>query len=387
MFSVDLSCELLCVAMADAGSVETVSKTKQRHKRENRMLQAKLKQLKRNKDLSKDALASKTDEMQAEQQARHSAELEAAEAAEAAGTVGTAVDSSIAEAPVHEDGSTPTPNEDTPATPTSASAAAADSEVDVPGDWSKMSKAARKKAQKKAADAKKRDAMRAEAAAAAAAMGDVKQVETDTLIAQLAKEGGRLVKVPADGNCLFSAVADQLSSAGPTGQGMLRDAHASVSGSPQTLDDAGHDIDISASQALRLLATQYIALHSADFAAFLTDAAGDVTDVGAYCADMGDIRKGKWGGQPELLALSKALNTPLRVVQVDDVMQATPSRPSLLRSMVFGEEQQGPQLTVAFHKHYYALGEHYNSVRYGGTGGEAVQGSATKASGLMGDAQ
>ncbi len=251
-----------------------------------------------------------------------------------------------------------------------------------------MSKAARKKAQKKAADAKKREAMRAEAAAAADAMGgDVKQVETDTLIAQLRAEGRRLVKVPADGNCLFSAVADQLSAAGGTGQGMLRDAHASVSGSPQTLDDAGHEVQITDAQALRLLATQHIALHSADFAAFLTDASGNVADVGAYCADMGDIRKGKWGGQPELLALSSALGAPLRVVQVDDVMRATPSHPALLRSMVFGEEQQGPRLTVAFHKHYYALGEHYNSVRYGGSGGEAVQGSATKASGLMGDAQ
>jgi len=260
--------------------------------------------------------------------------------------------------------------------------------VDVPGDWSKMSKAARKKAQKKAAAAAKRDAMRAEAAAEAAAMGDVKQVETDTLIAQLAKEGGRLVKVPADGNCLFSAVADQLSAAGPTGQGMLRDAHASVSGSPQTLDEAGHDVDINSSQALRLLATQYIALHGDEFAAFLTDSDGNLVPVSAYCDDMGDIRKGKWGGQPELLALSKALGAPLRVVQVDDVMRATPSRPAQLRSMVFGEKEDGPKLTVAFHKHYYALGEHYNSVRYGGSGGESVQGSGAGASSsLMGDAR
>jgi len=367
--------------MADAGSVETVSKTKQRHKRENRMLQAKLKQMKRNKALSKDELTQKTEELEQEQDARHSAEIAAAEAAEAAGTVG-ATSTDAGDDLAADDTSAPTSSEDAPATP---SAAAADGEVDVPGDWSKMSKAARKKAQKKASEAKKREAMRAEAAAEAAAMGDVKKVETDTLIAQLAKEGGRLVKVPADGNCLFSAVADQLSTAGATGQGMLHDAHASVSGSPQTLDEAGHDIPINASQALRLLATQYIALHGDDFAAFLIDAEGNVADVGAYCADMGDIRKGKWGGQPELLALSKALRTPLRVVQVDDVMRATPSRPSLLRSMVFGEQEDGPRLTVAFHKHYYALGEHYNSVRYGGSGGEAVEGSAVKAAGLMGD--
>lgn len=62
-----------------------------------------------------------------------------------------------------------------------------------------------------------------------------------------------------------------------------------------------------------------------------------------------------WGGQPELLALTQALGVPIRV-------HAAAAPPLLL-----GWDKAGPAavppLEVAYHRHYYALGEHYNSTK------------------------
>ena len=57
----------------------------------------------------------------------------------------------------------------------------------------------------------------------------------------------------------------------------------------------------------------------------------------------------EWGGQPELLALARALRRPIRVHARDAPL------------LEMGAEFDGAPLVVAYHRHYYALGEHYNS--------------------------
>ena len=54
------------------------------------------------------------------------------------------------------------------------------------------------------------------------------------------------------------------------------------------------------------------------------------------------------GGQPELLALARALDRPIVVYSRD----SAPLRMG---------ESDGEELVVTYHRDYYALGEHYNS--------------------------
>ena len=80
----------------------------------------------------------------------------------------------------------------------------------------------------------------------------------------------------------------------------------------------------------------------------------------SYCRNVAETAD--WGGHPELLALTKVLRCPIRVHSAD----APP--------LVMGWEEYSsgapaastsasppPLLELTFHRHFYALGEHYNS--------------------------
>lgn len=58
----------------------------------------------------------------------------------------------------------------------------------------------------------------------------------------------------------------------------------------------------------------------------------------------------EWGGEIELQALSKKLEVPITVYSAVSVPRS------------FGENYSAPNLLLSYHKHYYALGAHYNSV-------------------------
>ena len=77
-------------------------------------------------------------------------------------------------------------------------------------------------------------------------------------------------------------------------------------------------------------------------------------------------RPGVWGGHPELRALATALLTPIIVHEAGaPPLVIAPITDEHLRS---GIQASGPAsstsagLQLSFHRHYYALGEHYNSV-------------------------
>ena len=68
-----------------------------------------------------------------------------------------------------------------------------------------------------------------------------------------------------------------------------------------------------------------------------------------YCARVESTAD--WGGHAELLALVHVLSKPIYVHSMDAPV------------LVMGEEYVGSALPlqVTYHKHQYALGEHYNS--------------------------
>lgn len=126
--------------------------------------------------------------------------------------------------------------------------------------------------------------------------------------------------IEPDGHCLFSAVADQLSQ----------------NGIPLT-DDGSRD---AAYKVIRKKAAGFMEEHKDDFAPFLEE------DFDEYVAKMRDTAE--WGGELELTALAREYGVQISVVQ-DGRMEK------------IGEGEK--ELWLAYYRHGYGLGEHYNSLR------------------------
>ena len=202
----------------------------------------------------------------------------------------------------------------------------------------KKTKAQRRK-ERKARDAKAREG--AIAAEKAAAGPTDKEVETGLIAAKLAALSLAIKPVAADGHCLYRAVLDQLEATGAPHRGKY----------PQT--ERGL-------KALRRDVSGLMRRDAARFAPFLVLEDGDTYEE--YCARVADTAD--WGGQPELLALSLLLGVPI------DVFKA--NAPVLKMGAAAGGDGSSARLRLSFHEHYYALGEHYNSVRGINDGGGAL---------------
>lgn len=71
-----------------------------------------------------------------------------------------------------------------------------------------------------------------------------------------------------------------------------------------------------------------------------------------YCADIRDT--GVWGGEPEILALSRAYNVPIHVVQCGSppVVVHNPSG-----APIEGDVQEKRAVRISYHRKMYGLGE------------------------------
>jgi len=151
-------------------------------------------------------------------------------------------------------------------------------------------------------------------------------------------------EINPDGHCLFAAVADQLRLLN-----ILPAEHAHYA-------------------TTRFAAAQYIFQHPDDFLPFLPSTEGEdgstATEPGImgpkeferYCAAMRDT--GVWGGEPEILALSRVYNVPIHVIQAG-------SPPIVMHNPVGsgGDIKDKRAARISYHRRMYGLGEHYNSLR------------------------
>ncbi|KAK3810374.1 MAG: hypothetical protein J3Q66DRAFT_65969 [Benniella sp.] len=133
--------------------------------------------------------------------------------------------------------------------------------------------------------------------------------------------------ITADGHCLYNAISDQLLQ--------------------------HYNIEATVKE-LRRDTAEYMREHADDFLPFLTNKQGDMMsseDFAEYCCDLESTAV--WGGQPELLALSRVHKVPIWVVQMGSptVKLSADAYPA-----------KSP-LMVSYHRHMYGLGEHYNSLR------------------------
>jgi len=148
------------------------------------------------------------------------------------------------------------------------------------------------------------------------------------------------IQVNPDGHCLFSAIADQL-------------ALLSI---------------ISSSQAnyvtTRLAAANYIYSHPDDFLPFLPSVDGEdgigsldaglmsPKDFEKYCKTIGETNT--WGGEPEILALSRAFGVPIHVVQGGNppIVVHNPNE-----TFPTTADSKSKAVRISYHRRMYGLGE------------------------------
>lgn len=237
---------------------------------------------------------------------RHAAEIAALESG------GDSEDAAAAaDAPAAEDEPTPA------AAAAAAPAPAPAEETEEERRRKKQEKARKKKLEKKQkqleAEKKREEEIEAERLAAGPSAKELEIKRMEELY--LKPAGLKIRDVAADGNCLYRAVAEQV--------------------------DNAEDY-----RAVRSICADALLEHEEEYAPF-----AESHDHGSYVNYVERVRSSTdWGGHLELRALATALKRPVVVYSAD----AAP--------MKMGEEEDGDDILVSYHRHYYALGEHYNSV-------------------------
>lgn len=197
----------------------------------------------------------------------------------------------------------------------------------VSGDGKKKLSRYEKRKLKRLAEEAEADQLRAEAEGNVEAR---REVEKRQLQEELQPLGLTFEDIRADGHCLFTSIAHQLA---------LRNR--------EQLKRGAH-------QEMRQIATSYMLENRQSYAPFVEG------DFDAYCSRMANTAD--WGGQIEIQALAEALKTPIEVYSAN--------QPKTTMGEVFGSQGLEP-LRLSYHKEYYALGEHYNSVVPEGSVGAA----------------
>jgi OTU domain-containing protein 6 len=168
------------------------------------------------------------------------------------------------------------------------------------------------------------EAQREEAEREALDMPDLGTIERSLIEQQLDERGLSEHAINPDGHCLYAAFADQIS---------------------QRL---GKSVNI---KDMRREAAFYIRSNPDTFAPFiLADDHSSATDVESYADEVEG--SAIWGGELEILALSQSLHVATQVLNS-----------SKLTIEINMEEQSKGIMVLAYYRHLYGLGSHYNSCR------------------------
>ena len=263
---------------------------------------------------------------------RHDAELKALEQQPPTATAATA-------------DSTPTQPD-----PSAAADESTAAEVEVKDDEQRNKPS---RAQQKRDKRSQKDKVRqAEVAASVAHMADPRADEMQRLSHWLAPRRLAVEEVISDGHCLFRAVSHQLSLLQPP---------------PLPANASSHT-------ALRRAASSYMERHMQRFLPYLMREEDGEMMTAAEAADYvkalqrvdGDV---VWGGHAECVALSGVVGRPLHVWSAEGGEMVVTSAASG-NAEGGGEDgtagkadgSDGRDVQISFHKYYFGLGNHYNSV-------------------------
>lgn len=195
-----------------------------------------------------------------------------------------------------------------------------------------------------------RRAAEAEAAAEAArteaaGMVDRRGTERTALQAAFRAQGLEEMEMAPDGHCLFSAVADQLAHRGVA----VRLRGGKTEGEGEEEEEGQREAPY---RTVRRAAAEYMAHHGDAFAGFLDEE----ETLDQHVAKIRDTAE--WGGMLELNALANAYGVEIRVVQHGRTDVISPEAHDA------GKADGGIKtIWLAYYRHGYGLGEHYNSLR------------------------
>jgi len=147
-----------------------------------------------------------------------------------------------------------------------------------------------------------------------------RHIETEKIKAILEARALKIKDIPSDGDCLFAGVIHQLQ----------------------------NNMKVS---ELRRLTSDLLLSQPDDFKPFLSLEYMEDSEFEDYCEKMATTPK--WGGQVEITALSRALRKPIEVIQAEG---------PIVQVGIDEFNDQKP-IVLTYHRHYYGLGEHYNSVQ------------------------
>jgi len=150
------------------------------------------------------------------------------------------------------------------------------------------------------------------------------------MLAQFKEKGFVEKGIQPDGHCLFNAVADQLSQLG-----IPLDAESEVG----LREDQRYKV-------VRKAAARYMEGHPDDFVAWLDE------PLDQHVEKIRDTAE--WGGHLELLALAKTYNVEICVLQDGIAQTIEPNQQG---------SNQPDRIWLAYYRHNFGLGEHYNSLR------------------------
>lgn len=183
--------------------------------------------------------------------------------------------------------------------------------------------------------AAEQESMATQATKEAQDLPDLRQQESSDMRKQYSSRGLCEHEIRSDGHCLYAAVADQLTN---RKQGLM----------PKVPLSDMHQIaepSISQYKITRLVTASYITDHADDFLPFLEE------PLDEYLRKIRDT--GEWGGHLELLALAKAYDVDINVLQSSGQVE----------KMEPGTQGTKPALWLSYYHHNFGLGEHYNSLR------------------------
>lgn len=182
---------------------------------------------------------------------------------------------------------------------------------------------AQKRRDKKEQDAKRRDEELAQAEEDN--KNSARNLETKAINAILKSRKLKLHSIKSDGDCMYNALKHQLDLAG---------VNQSV-------------------ESLRRTAAEYIRANRDELICYMTSATDDIMseeEFVEYCRQVESTKA--WGSQIEIQALSNSLKIKIEVLQAS----GTPT--------ISGSEfKNRPHLIVTYHRHFFGLGEHYNSTK------------------------
>lgn len=190
-----------------------------------------------------------------------------------------------------------------------------------PAESSRISKA-QKRRDKKDQEAKRREEELVQAEEDN--KNSARTLETRSINSILKSRKLKLKEIKSDGDCLYNALKHQLELVGIT----------------------------QSVEALRKTAADYIRSNRDDLICYMTsDKSDDVMSLEEFEEYCNQVEKTKaWGSQIEIQAISSSLKIQIEVIQAS----GTPA--------ISGNEFK-PHLVVTYHRHFFGLGEHYNSTR------------------------